>query len=50
MVAQRAFERLQHDNPAAFAADIAVGARIERIAAAAARQHPSLSETDKRIG
>ncbi len=43
-------QRLQQDDAAALAADIAVGALVEGKAAAAARQHRGAAEAEKRIG
>ena len=48
-IEQRPREPLQHDHAGAFAAHIAVGARIERLAAAVRRQHSSSAECDRDI-
>ena len=49
-VGQRVLQPLQHDDSAAFTADIAVRPLVKREAAAAARQHRGAGEAEKRIG
>ena len=49
-VGQRLRQRLEHHHAAAFAADIAVGALVEGVAAAAARQHRGAAKAEKRVG
>ena len=50
LVGERVRERLQDDDAAALAADVAVGSLVEGKAAAAPRQHRGAREPDKRIG
>ena len=49
-IAQRSRQELEDHDAGAFAADIAVGARIERLAAAVRRQHGSTAEGDGDVG
>ncbi len=46
----RIAQPLQHDDAAAFGADVAVGRRVERLAAAVGRHHPGLREGDRQLG
>src|SRR5438874_1197270 len=48
-VGESILERLQEDDRAAFATDIAIGSLVERKAAPASRQHRGARKTDKWI-
>ena len=49
-VAPGGAERLQHDDAAAFAADIAVGAGVEHLALAVRRQQAGIHQHQRRVG
>jgi hypothetical protein len=49
-VGERSVERLEQDEAAAFASDVAVRARVECMAAAVGRDHRGLAEADRDFG